>query len=118
MCIRDSIGCDLFTGEPARHASTVSLSILVTIEMFNALNALSEVDSLLRHSPLRNPWLLAAIALSMALHVLILYVPYFRDLFSITPLNLDEWLAVLLISAPVLLLDEACKWYSRWTLRK
>ena len=112
------IGCDLFTGEPARHASTVSLSILVTIEMFNALNALSEVDSLLRHSPLRNPWLLAAIALSMALHVLILYVPYFRDLFSITPLNLDEWLAVLLISAPVLLLDEACKWYSRWTLRK
>lgn len=107
------IGCDMFTGDAARHGSTMSLSILVTIEMLNALNALSEVDSLLTHSPLKNVWLIGAIILSMALHMMILYVPYFQDIFSIAPLNLSEWLAVLLFSLPVLGLEEICKFLSR-----
>jgi Ca2+ transporting ATPase len=43
---------------------------------------------------------------------MILYVPFFRTLFQITPLNWDEWMAVLWISAPVLVIDEVLKWYS------
>ena len=39
--------CDYFTVGKAK-ASTLSLSVLVAIEMFNALNALSEVNN--RHS--------------------------------------------------------------------
>ncbi|WFD20027.1 P-type Ca(2+) transporter [Malassezia caprae] len=114
-CTREfsHIGCDMFTGNEARHGSTMSLSILVTIEMLNALNALSEVDSLLTHSPIKNLWLIGAIILSMALHMMILYVPYFQDIFSIAPLNLTEWLAVLLFSLPVLVLEEMCKFLSR-----
>lgn len=114
-CAREfsHVGCDMFTGDAARHGSTMSLSILVTIEMLNALNALSEVDSLLTHSPLKNLWLIGAIVLSMALHMMILYVPYFQDIFSIAPLNLTEWLAVLLFSLPVLALEEICKFLSR-----
>lgn len=107
------IGCEMFTNDSARRATTMSLSILVTIEMFNALNSLSEVDSLLTHTPLQNPWLIGAVALSMALHAMILYVPFFRELFAIAPLNGTEWLAVVIISFPVVLIDEACKWYSR-----
>lgn len=107
------IGCEMFHDVSAHRASTISLSILVTIEMFNALNSLSEVDSLLTHPPFKNWWLVGAIALSMALHMMILYVPYFRELFSITPLNKDEWLAVLVISFPVVILDEVCKFFAR-----
>lgn len=117
-CAREfsHIGCDIFTGEEARHGSTMSLSILVTIEMLNALNALSEVDSLWTHPPLKNMWLIGAIALSMALHMMILYVPYFQDIFSIAPLNMSEWVAVLLFSLPVLGLEEICKCFSRRAL--
>lgn len=117
-CAREfsSIGCGMFTGAEAERASTMSLSILVTIEMLNALNALSEVDSLLTHSPLKNLWLIGAIILSMSLHMVILYVPYFQAIFSIAPLNWDEWRAVLMISAPVLLLDEMCKFFTRRSL--
>jgi Ca2+ transporting ATPase len=43
---------------------------------------------------------------------MILYVPFFRALFQITPLNLAEWKAVLWISAPVIVIDEALKWVS------
>ncbi|KAI0003211.1 hypothetical protein BJV74DRAFT_516784 [Russula compacta] len=51
------IGCDMFTNDQARHASTMSLSILVTVEMFNAMNSLSENESLLRLPLWKNKFL-------------------------------------------------------------
>lgn len=90
----------------------MSLSILVVIEMFNACNSLSENESLLALPLWTNPYLVGAIALSMALHFMILYVPFFNALFQITPLNWDEWMAVLAISFPVIIIDEVLKWIS------
>ncbi len=90
----------------------MSLSILVVIEMFNACNSLSENESLLVLPIWTNPYLVASIALSMALHFMILYIPFFRGLFQITPLNWDEWMAVLWISAPVIVIDEVLKFVS------
>lgn len=106
------IGCSMFTNEMSHRATTMSLSILVTIEMFNAMNSLSENESLLRLPLWKNMYLVAAIALSMSLHVMILYIPFFTTLFAITPLNWIEWKAVLLISAPVLVIDEVLKFIS------
>lgn len=96
------IGCQMFTDDMAKSASTVSLSILVVIEMLNAMNALSSSESLLTLPLYENMMLVYAIALSMALHFALLYTPILQTLFSILPLNLNEWKAVLLISAPVM----------------
>jgi Ca2+ transporting ATPase len=73
---------------------TMALSVLVTIEMLNALNrfiishkiflnnffrfSLSENQSLLKMPPWINKYLLFAIGLSMSLHMMILYVPMFN----------------------------------------
>ncbi|KAG6886007.1 hypothetical protein C0993_006123 [Termitomyces sp. T159_Od127] len=103
------IGCEMFTNEMSRRATTMSLSILVTVEMFNAMNSLSENESLLKLPVWRNPFLVGAVALSMALHFMILYVPFFTAIFAITPLNWIEWKAVLYLSAPVLVIDEILK---------
>ncbi|MEQ2177698.1 Sarcoplasmic/endoplasmic reticulum calcium ATPase 3 [Goodea atripinnis] len=67
LCTEDNpmfkdIDCEVFE---SRYPTTMALSVLVTIEMFNALN---------RMPPWVNIWLLGAIILSLSLHFLILYV--------------------------------------------
>ncbi|KAB2622239.1 calcium-transporting ATPase 1-like [Pyrus ussuriensis x Pyrus communis] len=106
--------CDYFhTGKVK--AMTLSLSVLVAIEMFNSLNALSEDGSLLTMPPWVNPWLLVAMSVSFGLHFLILYVPFLAQVFGIVPLSLNEWLLVLAVSLPVILIDEVLKLVGRWT---
>jgi P-type Ca2+ transporter type 2A len=81
--------------------------------MFNAMNALSSAESLLTMPLWKNMKLIYAITLSMVLHFAILYTPFLQGLFSIVPLNWSEWQAVLLMSAPVILIDEALKFLER-----
>uniref|UniRef100_A0A8C9WGQ3 Calcium-transporting ATPase n=1 Tax=Scleropages formosus TaxID=113540 RepID=A0A8C9WGQ3_SCLFO len=104
------IKCEIFE---SRYPTTMALSVLVTIEMFNALNSLSENQSLLRMPPWVNIWLLGAIILSLSLHFLILYVEPLPLIFQVTPLRWSQWIVVLKISFPVILLDEALKYISR-----
>ena len=92
---------------------TVSLSILVVVEMFNALNAISENESLLQMPPWVNPWLICAIAMSMAQHCAILAFSWSQSIFQVSPLSNDEWIIVLVCSFPVIILDECLKVYSR-----
>ncbi|KAI1466753.1 calcium-transporting ATPase sarcoplasmic/endoplasmic reticulum type [Daldinia caldariorum] len=103
------IGCEMFGNDMSKAASTISLSILVVIEMLNAMNALSSSESLLTLPLWENMMLVYAIALSMALHFALLYTPFLQTLFSILPLNWNEWKAVLIISAPVIVIDEILK---------
>ncbi|CAI9574120.1 unnamed protein product [Staurois parvus] len=92
---------------------TMALSVLVTIEMCNALNSLSENQSLVRMPPWSNFWLLSSICLSMSLHFLILYVDPLPMIFKLTPLSWTQWFVVLKISFPVILLDELLKFVAR-----
>lgn len=96
------IGCEMFANDSAKAASTMSLSILVVIEMLNAMNALSSSESLLTLPLWDNMILVYAITLSMVLHFALLYTPVLQALFSIVPLNMAEWRAVVLISLPVM----------------
>lgn len=104
--------CDYFSVGKVK-AMTLSLSVLVAIEMFNSLNALSEDNSLARMPPWRNPWLLVAMSVSFSLHCLILYVPFLASMFGVVPLSLNEWVIVILLSAPVILIDEVLKYVGR-----
>ncbi|WVZ95963.1 hypothetical protein U9M48_041663 [Paspalum notatum var. saurae] len=106
--------CDYFHSGKVK-ATTLSLSVLVAIEMFNSLNALSEDSSLLTMPPWVNPWLLVAMSVSFGLHFLILYVPFLATVFGIVPLSLNEWLLVLLVALPVVLIDEVLKFVGRCT---
>uniref|UniRef100_A0A3B4YT25 Calcium-transporting ATPase n=1 Tax=Seriola lalandi dorsalis TaxID=1841481 RepID=A0A3B4YT25_SERLL len=104
------VQCSVFESP---YPMTMALSVLVTIEMCNALNSLSENQSLLKMPPWSNPWLVGAICLSMALHFLILYVDPLPVIFQIRPLSWPQWVVVLKMSLPVILMDEALKFLAR-----
>lgn len=109
----------------------MSLTVLVVIEMFNALNALSEDGSLLHMPPWvssaiyhffaflnplhlqANPWLVLAIIGSIAVHCAILYVAPLASIFGVVPLSLLDWTWVVVWSFPVLIIDECLKAYAR-----
>ncbi|XP_055269263.1 sarcoplasmic/endoplasmic reticulum calcium ATPase 2-like [Moschus berezovskii] len=112
-------GAELLQSVREEHAHTfghngkILLWLYDVQEMCNALNSLSENQSLLRMPPWENIWLVGSICLSMSLHFLILYVEPLPLIFQITPLNLTQWLMVLKISLPVILMDETLKFVAR-----
>merc|ERR1712168_1023912 len=103
----EGLSCKIFE-DP--HPMTMALSVLVTIEMLNALNSVSENQSLYRMPPWQNPWLLGAIMLSMSLHFMILHVEPLPMIFQICPLSFAEWMMVMKISLPVIAIDEGLKY--------
>ncbi|XP_062299233.1 ATPase sarcoplasmic/endoplasmic reticulum Ca2+ transporting 1, like [Scomber scombrus] len=104
------VECSIFEASPPM---TMALSVLVTIEMCNALNSLSENQSLVRMPPWSNLWLAAAMTLSMSLHFMIIYVDPLPMIFKLTHLSVEQWLMVLKLSFPVILIDEVLKFVAR-----
>jgi Ca2+-transporting ATPase len=86
--------------------------------MFNAMNAISDEASLVTMPPHKNKWLILALFSSITLHCVILYIPFFNNIFSIMPLDAKEWILVLVFSIPVVFLDELVKIYTRFTSNK
>jgi len=104
--------CSYFT-EGKIKASTLSLTVLVVIEMLNAFNALSEDGSLVQMPPWANPYLIVAASISIGCHFVILYIPGLATIFGVVPLTLHDWLLVLAFSFPVILIDEILKFIGR-----
>lgn len=107
--------CDYFLAAGKVKASTLSLSVLVVIEMLNALNALSEDGSLLQMPPWKNPYLILAICSSIGTHMIILYIPFLNKIFGTCPLDEHDWTLVMAFSVPVILIDEILKFVGRLT---
>jgi len=106
----EGVDCKIFSSPKAM---CMALSVLVTIELFNAANSISENQSLLVMPPWANKFLISAMVLSMGLHFMILEVDFLARVFQITPLNLEEWIAVIKLSFPVIIIDETLKLIAR-----
>jgi len=104
--------CTYFTTGKAK-ASSLSLTVLVVIEMLNALNALSEDTSLLVMPPWKNPYLILATVTSIGVHFAVLYTPFLTKVFAVTPLDAHDWALVMYASVPVILIDEVLKFFGR-----
>jgi len=99
-------------------ASTLSLTVLVVIEMLNAFNALSEDGSLVQMPPWANPYLIVAASISIGLHLVILYIAPLAKIFGVVPLTCHDWLLVAAFSVPVIFIDEVLKFIGRMSLKK
>jgi Ca2+-transporting ATPase len=98
------------------YAQTMGFTTLVMFQLFNVFNARSDERSAFE-GLFKNPWLLAAVALSLTLHATVIYVPFLQQAFSTVALSQSDWLYCLMIASAVLWLRELNKGVTRARLR-
>ena len=94
------------------YAQTMTFTTLMLLQMFNVVNSRSDVTSAFVHL-FTNRWLWAAIGVSIALQVLVVYVPFLQRAFATTPLRIRDWVACVAMASSVLWLREASKAIAR-----
>jgi P-type Ca2+ transporter type 2C len=95
---------------PASHWQTMLFTILTFSETVIALAVRSEHQSLFQIGLCSNPLMLGAIALTLGLHLAILYIPLLQDLFQTAALSLPELLLSFGVSSLVFWAIEAKKY--------
>jgi magnesium-transporting ATPase (P-type) len=91
-----------------REARTMAFTTLVLAQLFNCFNSRSDRASAF-HRLFTNLWLWAAVALSAALHVAVVHVPWLGTAFATSPLSVQGWLTCLALASAVLWADELRK---------
>jgi Ca2+-transporting ATPase len=90
------------------YAQTMAFTTLMLFQIFNVFNARSDDRSAFAHL-FTNRWLWAAVAGSVALQVMVVYVPFLQNAFGTTPLSGRDWLVCVTVASSVLWLREASK---------
>ena len=91
------------------HWQTMVLTVLCFSQLGYVFSIRSEQESLLKRGILTNKALLAAIALTVALQLVIIYVPALNPVFHTAPLSMTELLITLGVSAIVFFASELKK---------
>jgi Ca2+-transporting ATPase len=95
-----------------RYAQTMAFTTLMMFQLFNVFNARSDETSAFR-GLVGNPWLWAAVGISLVLHVAVVYVPFLQQAFSTVSLSGGDWVRCAVVASSVLWLRELGKLLSR-----
>jgi P-type Ca2+ transporter type 2C len=90
------------------YARTMAFTTLVLFQLFNVLNARSDTTSAF-HRLFQNSWLRGALLLSLALQMLVIYVPFLQQAFGVVALDLSDWLVCTAVASTVVWLRELSK---------
>jgi Ca2+-transporting ATPase len=91
-----------------RYGQTMAFTTLMLFQIFNVVNARSDERSAFAHL-FTNQWLWGALAGSVALQVLVVYVPFLQRAFSTVALTARDWTFCVAVASSVLWLREASK---------
>jgi len=95
-------------------AQTIAFLTLCTSELLRAFTARSEYHSIFTIGFGSNRWMVWAVAVSFALVLAVVYVPFFQPFFDTVPLGVGDWLLMLpfCVASPIAM--ELLKAYFRW----
>ncbi|MBI5142237.1 MAG: cation-transporting P-type ATPase [Nitrospirae bacterium] len=107
-------GDSLATHEAAYvKATTMAFFTLVMFQMFNAFNSKTITESLLKTNPLGNKYLVAAVAVSIAMMMAFSYIPFLNGILHTAPLSAADWLLITAVSSTILIVEEVRKYMER-----
>ena len=91
-----------------RYAQTMAFTTLMLFQLFNVFNSRSDERSAF-DGLFRNRWLWGAVALSLALQIIVVYVPVLQQAFSTVGLSFNDWLRCTAVASSVLWVRELAK---------
>ncbi|MFN2184287.1 MAG: cation-translocating P-type ATPase [Anaerolineae bacterium] len=100
------------TGEA--HARTMAFATLSISELLRAYTSRSERYSLLAIGIFTNRWMQWAVLSSLAVLMVIIYLPLLEPIFGTTLLTVQDWLVML----PLILVPSVAAEVNKWVLRK
>ncbi len=100
-------------GVDVQTAETMAFVTLSLCELFRAFTVRSERLSLFQIGPFSNRYLVGAVALSIALLLLVVFVPFLHPIFNTHAMTWTEWQVVLGLALVPAASEEATKWFLR-----
>ena len=94
------------------YGRTLAFTTLVFCQLFNVFNSRSDYGSAFSHL-FTNKLLWGAVALSAALQVAVVYVPFLNTAFDTTPITLQDWVLCIGMASIVLWVEEIKKFILR-----
>jgi Ca2+-transporting ATPase len=93
----------------AGRARTIAFTGIIVVEKFNVLNFRSLRARLRKSDLAENPWVIVALASSVALQVAAVYAPPLQAALHTVPLTLTDWGLILAAAAPIWILGDLLK---------
>ena len=95
-----------------RYAQTMAFNSLTLAQFFNVFNSRSDTRSAFA-TMFSNRWVWAALAVSLVLQVVVIYVPAMQQAFGTTPLSITDWVKCVIPASAVLWARELWKAFLR-----
>jgi magnesium-transporting ATPase (P-type) len=92
-----------------RQATTMSLASIIFCQIGMVLNCRTNSQSIFKVGILSNKKILLGIVIEILLICGIIYLPFLQGIFNTAPIGLYEWLFLIFLPVPILLLEEARK---------
>jgi len=101
---------EITRGQSLIYARTVAFTTLAFTQWVNGINCRSEKKSIFKMPFFKNKYLMVGLIVAITLHLIVLYVPFFQQLFSTIPISLADWLKIVLVSSTVFWAEEIRKY--------
>jgi magnesium-transporting ATPase (P-type) len=90
-------------------ARNLVLLFMVLVQNVHVFNCRSERKSTFKISIAKNYWLIIFIVAVQALHIGSMYIPSMQDILRISPISLNDWVTVLILAFPIVIVMEIFK---------
>ena len=101
------------SGWDYRQATTVTLAAIIFCQIAAVLNIRYARQSMFNKYFFKNSMIFIGIIMEIVLLLCISYVPVFQSFFGTEPLNAHDWIMLVCIPIPLILIDELRKWILR-----
>jgi magnesium-transporting ATPase (P-type) len=102
-----------YTDVSEASARNLILLLFVCLQNFHVFNARSETTSAFRIPLSRNMVLALGVLTAQALHIICMQIPLMQEVLQIEPVSVQQWLYILALAMPILLVMEIFKMVMR-----